>query len=483
MTIKRRIRIALSLMVILPAVLMALVFGAASRWADRRPGFGPGEFSALFGERESRFLAEFNRLVLEEPAALADAARLADLNELLGKEAPGSWSIYRGGKRIYASPGHAGRRAGGRWIEGMPGGRAEDVFRWSFRFPDGGSGLFVYTIPLRGGPMGEVGHIAFPAIIFMLILCNGFLSWWVASGIVGPLARLRDSAIRVGEGDLDFELESAGDDELGEVAAAFETMRSKLSASLARQLAEETARKELVAHVLARSAHSRRDHPRPCRGSARRRWPSTPAMRDRYLTAILDRSRELEALDRAPLRLCPPRPRKRENEGRAPPPRALSSRLRDSLAQSFPAAAIRLELGPETGVGAEGAGIVAAVDPELLRRAMTNLVENAVRHGGRASVAIEWRLRRVEDSIELGVSDDGEGVSEEDLPRLFEPFFRCDRARGHGGSGLGLAIVRKIMETQGGRARAARSSAGGLEVTLSFPKSEAHGQADSDRRG
>ncbi|MGO8692101.1 MAG: ATP-binding protein [Rectinemataceae bacterium] len=482
MTIKRRIRIALSLMVILPAVLMALVFGAASRWADRRPGFGPGEFSALFGERESRFLAEFNRLVLEEPAALADAARLADLNELLGKEAPGSWSIYRGGKRIYASPGHAGRRAGGRWIEGMPGGRAEDVFRWSFRFPDGGSGLFVYTIPLRGGPMGEVGHIAFPAIIFMLILCNGFLSWWVASGIVGPLARLRDSAIRVGEGDLDFELESAGDDELGEVAAAFETMRSKLSASLARQLAEETARKELVAHV----SHDLRTPVAIIRGHAeglRDGVASTPAMRDRYLTAILDRSRELEALIELLFAYARLDLENAKTRAEPLPLGPFLSRLRDSLAQSFPAAAIRLELGPETGVGAEGAGIVAAVDPELLRRAMTNLVENAVRHGGRASVAIEWRLRRVEDSIELGVSDDGEGVSEEDLPRLFEPFFRCDRARGHGGSGLGLAIVRKIMETQGGRARAARSSAGGLEVTLSFPKSEAHGQADSDRRG
>ena len=71
-----------------------------------------------------------------------------------------------------------------------------------------------------------------PALfIAVLVLCNGFLSWWVASGVITPLARLKDAALRIGDGELGFTLERAKDDELGEVTAAFETMRAKLRSS------------------------------------------------------------------------------------------------------------------------------------------------------------------------------------------------------------------------------------------------------------
>ena len=77
------------------------------------------------------------------------------------------------------------------------------------------------------------------------------------------------------------------------------------------------------------------------------------------------------------------------------------------------------------------------------------------------------------------VSDDGVGVSPDDLPRIFEPFFRADRSRarqpGKTGAGLGLSIVRTIMNSQGGSVRAAVAATGGLEVTLTF--AEAAGSA------
>jgi len=110
----------------------------------------------------------------------------------------------------------------------------------------------------------------------------------------------------------------------------------------------------------------------------------------------------------------------------------------------------------------------------LTRRAVSNLVDNAVKHGGKQAVAITFRIRAHGGSIELCVSDNGEGVPDGDLPRLFEPFFRCDKARGRGGSGLGLAIVKKSMEAQGGTASAGRASEGGLEIILSFMEAMPH---------
>jgi signal transduction histidine kinase len=494
MTIKRRIRIALSLMVILPAALMVLVFGIVSRGFERMGAIGPaapglGGFAPAFAEKkESEFLAEFNRLVLDDPAALADPARLAELNGLLGKDSPAGWTVLREGRSVYSSPSYTGAPGAAIGFARFHDFQDKDMpaFRWSFRFPDGSPGLLIFRLSDRRGPMDEAAHLAFLAVIALLVLCNGFLSWWAASGIVGPLARLRESALRIGEGDLDFKLESRGDDELGEVASAFETMRAKLLSSLRRQAAEETARKELVAHV----SHDLRTPVAIIRGHAeglRDGVAATPAMRDRYLAAILDRSRDLEALIELLFSYA-----RLDLESAATRAGRLSllpflRDMREDLAQSFPSAEIRLEvdhdIDPKADDGALGDAFTAAADPELTRRAITNLVENAVKHGARPEVAIELRLRSLSGAVELAVSDDGEGVSDEDLPRLFEPFFRGDRARGRGGSGLGLAIVRKIMEKQGGSARAARGSAGGLEVTLSFTKAEAHGQTNSDNRG
>jgi signal transduction histidine kinase len=91
-------------------------------------------------------------------------------------------------------------------------------------------------------------------------------------------------------------------------------------------------------------------------------------------------------------------------------------------------------------------------DGEALRRALRNLIENAVRHGG-AEGWIGLRARRTPDEVEITVADRGPGIRREDLPRLFEPFFRGRDAATNGvpGSGLGLSVVRHVVEALGGR--------------------------------
>src|SRR5690606_18850887 len=102
-----------------------------------------------------------------------------------------------------------------------------------------------------------------------------------------------------------------------------------------------------------------------------------------------------------------------------------------------------------------GAGIAVAGDPELLRRAIENVVRNAVRFspdGG--EVAIETVLR--DGAASVVVRDAGPGVPEADLARIFEPFHRVDEARDRasGGAGLGLAITARVLALHGGSARA-----------------------------
>jgi signal transduction histidine kinase len=97
-----------------------------------------------------------------------------------------------------------------------------------------------------------------------------------------------------------------------------------------------------------------------------------------------------------------------------------------------------------------------------------NLVENAIRYAGDgATCTIE--VARGGTVASLTVADNGPGVPEHDLPRLFERFFRSDRARATRGTGLGLAIVKHIVTSAGGTVEARNRETEGLEVRCTFP--------------
>jgi len=104
----------------------------------------------------------------------------------------------------------------------------------------------------------------------------------------------------------------------------------------------------------------------------------------------------------------------------------------------------------------------------MLRTVAENLVENAIRYAGEGATCVV-SLSREDGRIVLGAADDGAGVPEEDASRLFERFFRSDRARTTRGSGLGLAIVKHVVETAGGHVEARGAKGRGLDVRCVLP--------------
>jgi two-component system phosphate regulon sensor histidine kinase PhoR len=106
----------------------------------------------------------------------------------------------------------------------------------------------------------------------------------------------------------------------------------------------------------------------------------------------------------------------------------------------------------------------------MLEIVATNLVENSIRYSG-PGATFTLSVREQNGSVVLTGADDGPGVSEEDLPRLFERFYRSDRARASRGTGLGLAIVKHVIASAGGSAEAANRPEGGLEVRCVLPRS------------
>ena len=112
-------------------------------------------------------------------------------------------------------------------------------------------------------------------------------------------------------------------------------------------------------------------------------------------------------------------------------------------------------------------------DPARLRQLVMILVDNAIRHspdGGHVSATV-----RVDGpTATLVVDDDGPGIAQEDLPRLFDRFYRAAGAPG-GGTGLGLAIAAWIVDRHGGRIEAANRDAGGARFTVRLPVTRAVG--------
>jgi two-component system phosphate regulon sensor histidine kinase PhoR len=97
-----------------------------------------------------------------------------------------------------------------------------------------------------------------------------------------------------------------------------------------------------------------------------------------------------------------------------------------------------------------------------------NLGENAIRYAGPGSTFELW-VGRENGRVVLRAADNGIGVVEADLPRLFERFYRADRARASRGTGLGLAIVKHVIGSAGGTVEARSARGDGLEIVCSFP--------------
>ncbi|MFJ2745671.1 sensor histidine kinase [Streptomyces sp. NPDC087440] len=278
--------------------------------------------------------------------------------------------------------------------------------------------------------------------------------------LVRPLQALTGAAQRMREGAESAPVRVAADDELGRLAAAFNDM----AAHRARLEAQRKAMVSDVAHELRTPLSNIRGWLEAAQdGVADPDAAFIASLHEEavQLQHIIDDLQDLAQADAGALRL-------RLEPVRTGELLAQVAAAHQALAET---AGVALRVDPP----AEDLPVpVLAADPVRLRQAVGNLVSNAVRHTpGGGHVTLRARCPEPGDAVLLEVADAGTGIPAEDLPHVFERFWRAEKSRSRrtGGSGLGLAIVRKLTEAHGGTVSAVSTPGEGSVFTLRLPVS------------
>ena len=249
---------------------------------------------------------------------------------------------------------------------------------------------------------------------------------------------LANAAGRLGRGEAVQDLPEAGPVETRETVRAFNLMRARLD----RYVRDRTAMLAAVSHDLRTPITNLRLHAE---------FVEDAATRSKILAAL----EEMQHMTEDALAFI------REDIRREETRTVNLHALLDSVAGDLG------ELGHDIAV-ADTERIVVACRPASLRRALRNLLENAAAYGGRAAAYIE----RTGEEICIVIEDEGPGIPEAELERVFEPFVRLEtsRSRDTGGSGLGLAIARGIVRGHGGDIGLENRAEGGLRATVALPR-------------
>jgi two-component system, OmpR family, sensor histidine kinase MprB len=313
----------------------------------------------------------------------------------------------------------------------------------------------VLTIPGSSGfavqiarPLGEVDRSLDRIRLFLILIAAGGVAVATALGLavsraaLAPVRRLTSATERVTEtGDLSERIDTTGRDELSRLATSFNTMLGALQEST-------RAQRQLVAdasHELRTPLTSLRTNIEVLAGE--HRLPA--AERKRLLTDVVEQLGEMTSLIAELIALA-----RAEQQPVEPEDVRLDLVAADAVERARrnrPGVTFKTDLEESLVNG----------DPQTIERAVGNLLDNAAKWsppGGEVEVAIH--------EGELIVRDHGPGIDEEDLPFVFDRFYRATSARGMPGSGLGLAIVRQVAEAHGGSVFAERAEGGGTRISL-----------------
>lgn len=285
------------------------------------------------------------------------------------------------------------------------------------------------------------------SVLLILVFTAAMMMVWIYGAIVNPIKKLEVAAQKIKDGNLDFEIEVKGNDEISELCQNFENMREQLKQSSEERVRNEKENRELISNI----SHDLKTPITAIKGYVEGIMDGvadTPEKMDKYVRTIYTKANEMDLLINE-LTIY-----SKIDTNRIP-----YNFNKINVADYFNDCIEEIGLDLDSkGIGLSYINyaqddILVIMDPEQIRRVIHNIINNSVKYLDKENGFINIRVRDVGDFVQFEFEDNGRGIAAKDLPYIFERFYRAEKSRNSatGGSGIGLSIVKKIIEDHGGK--------------------------------
>lgn len=476
-------------MIVLPAVISLVAIGSISYVVMQAFGITPGSH---LHSGDIDFFQDTLSLAdtwADDLSALEIERALEDVLEDFPKKGA-SLYIYRDGEVLLSRSASEGQAAAASALLAQSGEYAYIMDGTLVMKEDAGAYTLIgvqknylarqlYDSSLRFR-MLTVAAVILCGVVAVILTVNSLLTRMISRHIMVPLSTLADGVRQIADGNLGYRINYASADEFAPVMDDFNDMAAHLQAMVAARQRDDESRRELIAGI----SHDLRTPLTSIIGyveGLEKGIAATPAMQSRYLSIIHEQadilSHTINQLflftkldtDRFPMHM------ERID---------LMAELRtyaELVSDAYAARGLGIDLSPQEGP------VWVRADRVQLRNVLTNVLENSVKYGKKGGGRMDIRCEATAQDAIITLTDDGPGVPDAALKRLFSVFYRSDASRQHrkDGSGLGLAISARIIGRLGGTIAAANASPSGLSIRITLPtlKEDEPRAKDTDHRG
>ena len=463
MKFKTRLRVTFIIIIVLPLALMALAFcGIGLYLTNLQKGLPVGQMTdmsenmqEIVNDTEEIFQV-LKEQAKEDPALLADKEYLDRISARTARRS--TYIIVRKDFELY----YAGYEEAARIIfpklpdygEGKiyeDSGIYYDEFnkfvkQIDFLFPDGSQGSVFVVSRVNALISRHLLIDMMVAILLILVFTGIMLTRWIHKGVFDPINQLNIAMQEIKDGNFEYALETDAKGEIGDLYRNYEDMRLRLKESTEENKENEKQNKEFISNI----SHDLKTPITAIKGYVEGIMDgvtNTPEKMDKYIKTIYNKANDMERLI---------------NEltyySGIDNNRITYNYHRINVADYFG------DCVEEVGLDLESKNIqlnysnltqpdtLVIADPEQMKKVINNIISNSVKYMDKSHGVIDIRILDEVDSIHVEIEDNGKGIAQKDVPRIFERFYRTDASRNsaQGGSGIGLSIVKKIIEDHGG---------------------------------
>lgn len=323
--------------------------------------------------------------------------------------------------------------------------------------------LLIYSINYETARDVDLWLTILACVIDVIAIVMWF---WIYKRILVPLDKMRIATKKIADGNFDYELDEKDFVEIPFLYNDFEKMRIKLKENEEEKILSENASRELVSNI----SHDLKTPLTAIRGYVEGILDgvaSSPQKVRDYLTTIYNKTNDMTKLIDELLYYS----RVSGNEFSYNFEKTNVKDFFDDYVKDLylELDTIKINFSYSANVDAD---TVIDIDREQIKRALNNIVANAVKYMDKEDPEIHFRVKETMDAINIRISDNGRGIDEKDLPHIFERFYRSDASRNTklGGSGIGLSIVKKVIENHEGSVVAISKSGVGTDIDIVLKK-------------